>query len=47
MRIVITGANRGIGLELVKQCLARGDTVVTGARAPAKAAEPESEEAKA
>lgn len=24
---VITGANRGIGLELVKQCLARGDKV--------------------
>jgi NAD(P)-dependent dehydrogenase (short-subunit alcohol dehydrogenase family) len=42
MRIVITGANRGIGLELVRQCLARGDTVIATTRnrsdAPALAA---------
>jgi NAD(P)-dependent dehydrogenase (short-subunit alcohol dehydrogenase family) len=34
MRIVITGSNRGIGLELVRQCLARGDTVFAAARNP-------------
>ncbi|WP_338868552.1 SDR family oxidoreductase [Myxococcus stipitatus] len=39
MNIVITGANRGIGLELVRQCLTRGDTVHAGARAPEHAAE--------
>lgn len=32
MRIAITGANRGIGLELVRQCLARGDEVVAAVR---------------
>ncbi len=37
MRIVITGANRGIGLELVRQCLARGDTVIATARNPSAA----------
>jgi NAD(P)-dependent dehydrogenase (short-subunit alcohol dehydrogenase family) len=37
MRIVITGANRGIGLELVKQCVARGDSVIAGVRDPGKA----------
>jgi len=37
MRIVITGANRGIGLELVQQCLARGDEVVAGVRTPDRA----------
>jgi NAD(P)-dependent dehydrogenase (short-subunit alcohol dehydrogenase family) len=39
MRIVITGANRGIGLELVKQCLKRGDSVIATARDPHGAAE--------
>ncbi|MBS2031278.1 MAG: SDR family oxidoreductase [Deltaproteobacteria bacterium] len=32
MRVVITGANRGIGLEFVQQCLARGDEVWAGMR---------------
>jgi NAD(P)-dependent dehydrogenase (short-subunit alcohol dehydrogenase family) len=39
MRIVITGANRGIGLELVKQCLGRGDSVIATARNPHDARE--------
>jgi NAD(P)-dependent dehydrogenase (short-subunit alcohol dehydrogenase family) len=34
MRIVVTGANRGIGLEIVRQCAARGDEVFAGARDP-------------
>jgi NAD(P)-dependent dehydrogenase (short-subunit alcohol dehydrogenase family) len=37
MRVAITGSNRGIGLELVKQCLERGDMVFAGAREPAEA----------
>ncbi|MGZ3473492.1 MAG: SDR family oxidoreductase [Polyangiales bacterium] len=37
MRIVVTGANRGIGLEIVRQCVARGDEVFAGARDPDKA----------
>lgn len=32
MRIVITGTNRGIGLELTRQYLARGDTVDAAVR---------------
>ncbi|MDP6283787.1 MAG: SDR family oxidoreductase [Acidimicrobiales bacterium] len=36
---VITGANRGIGLELVSQCMERGDTVVAGCRNPNDAPE--------
>jgi NAD(P)-dependent dehydrogenase (short-subunit alcohol dehydrogenase family) len=37
MRIVVTGANRGIGLELVRQLLARGDEVDAAVRDPARA----------
>ena len=33
--VLITGANRGIGLELVRQCLERGDTVFAACRNPA------------
>ena len=38
-RVFISGANRGIGLELVRQCLARGDRVFAGCRKPGEAAE--------
>ena len=38
-RVLISGANRGIGLELVRQCLARGDRVFAGCREPEEAAE--------
>ncbi len=34
---LITGANRGLGLEFVRQLLARGDTVTACCREPAKA----------
>lgn len=37
MKIVITGANRGIGLELTRQYLARGEEVVAGVRHPERA----------
>src|SRR5450432_3644961 len=37
MRTVVTGANRGIGLELARQLLARGDQVEAGAREPSSA----------
>jgi NAD(P)-dependent dehydrogenase (short-subunit alcohol dehydrogenase family) len=37
-RILITGANRGIGLELTHQCAARGDQVFAGCRSPKKVA---------
>lgn len=39
MKIFITGANRGIGLEFVRQYLANGDTVFAAARKPEEAAE--------
>jgi NAD(P)-dependent dehydrogenase (short-subunit alcohol dehydrogenase family) len=38
MRILITGANRGIGLELARQYLRRGDTVFATCRDPGGAA---------
>lgn len=38
MQVVITGANRGIGLELARQALGRGDRVYAGVREPARAA---------
>ncbi|MEW5740196.1 MAG: SDR family oxidoreductase [Myxococcota bacterium] len=37
MRIAITGTNRGIGLELTRQYLARGDTVDATVRFPSQA----------
>lgn len=39
MRIVITGTNRGLGLEFVRQYLNRGDEVVATCRNPHAAAE--------
>ena len=38
-RIVITGANRGLGLELTRQHTARGDQVWAGCRRPDEASE--------
>jgi NAD(P)-dependent dehydrogenase (short-subunit alcohol dehydrogenase family) len=32
LTVVVTGANRGIGLEVTRQLAARGDTVILGAR---------------
>ena len=37
-RILITGANRGIGLEMTTQALTRGDTVIAACRTPENAA---------
>src|SRR5262245_59245972 len=39
MRVVVTGTNRGIGLELVRQLLARGDEVEALTRDPDRARE--------
>ena len=40
MRIaLVTGANRGLGLEFVRQLLARGDRVLAACRRPGKASE--------
>jgi NAD(P)-dependent dehydrogenase (short-subunit alcohol dehydrogenase family) len=38
-RVLITGANRGIGFELAAQCAARGDRVFAGCRTVANAVE--------
>ena len=37
--VVITGANRGLGLALAKQHLSQGDTVIGGCRNPSAATE--------
>jgi NAD(P)-dependent dehydrogenase (short-subunit alcohol dehydrogenase family) len=39
MRWVVTGANRGLGLEFTRQLAARGDVVEAGARDPSRSAE--------
>ncbi len=36
-RFVVTGANRGLGFELTRQLLARGDRVIAGCRNPGRA----------
>jgi NAD(P)-dependent dehydrogenase (short-subunit alcohol dehydrogenase family) len=39
VRAVVSGANRGIGLELCRQLLQRGDRVLAGCRKPGRALE--------
>jgi NAD(P)-dependent dehydrogenase (short-subunit alcohol dehydrogenase family) len=39
MDVIVTGPNRGIGLELVRQLIARGDTVEAACRRPEEARE--------
>jgi len=36
-RVMVTGGNRGLGLEFVRQCLTRGDLVFAGCRNPGNA----------
>lgn len=36
-RVLVTGANRGLGLEFVRQLLARGDRVIATCRQPGRA----------
>lgn len=36
-RLLVTGTNRGLGLEFVRQCLARGDRVFAACRHPEQA----------
>ena len=36
-RVLITGANRGLGLEFTRQCAERGDVVLAACRTPATA----------
>ena len=38
-RSIVTGANRGLGLEFTRQLLARGDHVIAACRHPGKASE--------
>ncbi len=38
-RCVVTGANRGLGLEFIRQLVGRGDQVVAACRVPDRATE--------